>query len=47
MRLNKTLFLKRVDLRGKKAVLSSENPLYADIHIGSRDSLELVAIVVP
>src|SRR5437870_3440797 len=47
VRLNKTLFLKRVDLRGKKAVLSSENPLYADIHIGSRDALELVAIVVP
>ena len=47
VRLNKTLFLKRVDLRGKKTVLISENPIYADIHVGNRDTLELVGIVVP
>lgn len=47
VRLNKTLFLKRVDLRGKKIVLMSENPRYGDIHVDKRDNFELVAIVVP
>jgi transcriptional regulator with XRE-family HTH domain len=46
VRLNKTLYLKRVDLRGKKIVLTSENPRYGDIHVDKRDNFELVAIVV-
>lgn len=47
VRLNNTLFLKRVDRRGQQTVLTSENPRYADIHVGSRDAIELVAILVP
>jgi transcriptional regulator with XRE-family HTH domain len=46
VRFNGTLYLRRVDLRGKKVVLTSENPRYADLHVGKRDVFELVAVVV-
>jgi SOS-response transcriptional repressor LexA len=46
VRLNATLFLKRVDCRGKQIVLTSENRRYDDIHVGSGDRCELVAIVI-
>jgi SOS-response transcriptional repressor LexA len=46
VRLNKTLFLKRVDRRGQRTVLTSENPRYGDIEVRG-EKCELVAILVP
>lgn len=46
VRLNKTLFLKRVERRNRQMVLMSENHRYGDIHVGGRDDFELVAIVI-
>ena len=34
-------------VRLNKTLFLSENPIYADIHVGNRDTLELVGIVVP
>ena len=46
VRLNKTLFLKRIERRGRQTVLKSENPRYDDIHVASGDAFELLAIVI-
>lgn len=46
VRLNKTLFLKRVDRRGQQTVLTSANPRYGDIHVKPGEKCDLVAILV-